>query len=132
MVSLARAGFAVAVLAALSGCATSSGQTPPAAAAAAVVAAPYLGLANGSLGQNLDAADKTAANKAELAALSSGDRKTWRGDDGSYGYVAPAAGAGGLPRLHPHRLYQRPSGRRQRHGLPRGRQLEAERLIFRL
>ncbi len=92
MVFLARAGLAIAVLATLSGCAGSSGETPPPAAAA--VAAPYAGLASGSLGANLDATDRAAANKAEVAALSSGDRKTWRGDDGSYGYVAPAEGAG--------------------------------------
>jgi surface antigen len=88
---LARAGFAIAVLATLSGCASSSGETPPPAAAVAV---PYVGLASGSLGANLNPTDKTAANKAELAALASGERKTWRGDDGSYGYVAPAPGAG--------------------------------------
>lgn len=92
---LARAGFAFAVLATLSGCASSSGATPPPAAAAAAAApAPYMGLASGSLGANLDATDKAAANKAEVAAVSSGDRKTWRGDDGSYGYVAPGTGSG--------------------------------------
>jgi len=42
----------------------------------------------------LSGAGKAAANKAELAALASGERKTWRGDDGSYGYVAPVAGGG--------------------------------------
>ncbi len=89
---LARAGFAFAVLATLSGCASSSGATPPPVAATAP--APYMGLTSGSLGANLDATDKAAANKAEVAALASGDRKTWRGDDGSYGYVAPAAGSG--------------------------------------
>jgi surface antigen len=93
VISLARAIFAVAALASLSGCATGSAETPPAAAAASVAPAPYVGLASGSLGQNLDATDRSAANKAEVAALASGERKTWRGDDGSYGYIAPAAGA---------------------------------------
>ena len=94
MFSVARAGFALAVLASLAGCAAAPGETPKAAAAVAAPPAPYVGLANGSLGQNLTASAKTAANDAELAALSSGERKTWRGDDGSYGYVAPAAGGG--------------------------------------
>jgi surface antigen len=92
---LARAGFAFAVLASLSGCQSTTGEPPAPAAAAAVVALPpYSGLTGGSLGQSLDAADKVAANKAELAALTSGERKTWRGDHGAYGYVAPAAGGG--------------------------------------
>ena len=101
MISLARAGFALVALAALSGCASTASpsvETPaPAVAAVAVTPPPpppYNGLASGSLGQNLNVAGKAAANKAELAALASGERKTWRGDDGSYGYVAPAAGTG--------------------------------------
>lgn len=99
MIFLARAGFALVVLAALSGCASTSAETPATAAAAAAVTPPpppppYVGLASGSLGQSLNVVGKAAANKAELAALASGERKTWRGDDGSYGYVAPVAGTG--------------------------------------
>ncbi len=63
-----------------------------------------MGLASGSLGQNLTANARTAANNAELAAVSSGERKTWRGDDGSYGYIAPAA-AGGDCRDFTHTVY---------------------------
>lgn len=93
---LARAGFALTVLISLSACNSTSNEAPavtaPAApAAAASPPAPYAGLADGSLGQNLDAASKSAANKAEVAALSSGERKTWRGENGAYGYVAPGA-----------------------------------------
>jgi surface antigen len=101
VISLARAGFAFVALAALSGCASTASpsvETPaPAVAAVAVTPPPpppYSGLASGSLGQSLSGAGKAAANKAELAALASGERKTWRGDDGSYGYVAPTAGTG--------------------------------------
>ncbi len=93
MFSVARVGFALAVLASLAGCAATPGETPKTAAVVATPA-PYLGLANGSLGTNLTANARTAANDAELAAVTSGERKTWRGDDGSYGYVAPAAGGG--------------------------------------
>lgn len=95
MVFLPRAGLAlvvsIVVAGALSGCASRSSETQPQAAA---LPAPYAGLPSGSLGANLDPADKAAANKAEMAALASGERKTWRGDDGSYGYIAPANGAG--------------------------------------
>ncbi len=89
--SVARAGFAFTVLVALAGCAPTSVEKPPAAAA---VASPYLGLASTSLGDNLDPGDKISANNAELAALTSGERKTWRGDNGAYGYIAPGAGGG--------------------------------------
>jgi surface antigen len=95
VVFLPRAGLAlvvsIVVAGALSGCASRSSETQPQAAA---LPAPYAGLPSGSLGANLDPADKAAANKAEMAALASGERKTWRGDDGSYGYIAPANGAG--------------------------------------
>ena len=63
-----------------------------------------MGLASGSLGDSLGAASRTAANNAEAAALSSGDRKTWRGDDGAYGYVAPGAAAGDCRKIS-HTIY---------------------------
>lgn len=85
MVSLARAGLACIALVSLAGCAGAPNQPPPAAAASA----PYIGLANGTLGASLDAFDKQAADKAEFTALNTGQRRTWRGDDGTYGYVAP-------------------------------------------
>lgn len=97
MFSVARVGFAfasLAVLASLAGCASGSGEPPAVAAATPVTAAPYVGLTSGALGENLDASAKTAANNAELAALASGERKTWRGDNGAYGYIAPSAGSG--------------------------------------
>lgn len=95
MFSLARAGFALFAFAALSGCGMTSADTPPPAAAAVVAPPPpYVGLASGSLGQSLNANGKAAADKAELAAVASGERKTWRGDDGSYGYIAPGAASG--------------------------------------
>ncbi|MGO9391543.1 hypothetical protein [Rhodoblastus sp.] len=103
MFSVARAGFALAVFASLAGCASTPGETPKAAAVVAPPA-PYMGLANGSLGQSLTASARTAANNAELAAVTSGERKTWRGDDGSYGYIAPAA-AGGDCRDFTHTVY---------------------------
>lgn len=93
----ARAGFALAVLLSLPACNTSSTEAPVAAAPAppAPVAPPsYAGLASGSLGQALDAASRSSANKAESAALSAGDTRTWRGQSGAYGYVAPGAADG--------------------------------------
>lgn len=94
----ARAGFALAVLLSLSACNTTSTEAPAAAAVtpppAPVAPPPYAGLASGSLGQALDAASRSSANKAESAALSAGDTRTWRGESGAYGYVAPGAADG--------------------------------------
>jgi surface antigen len=93
--SLARATLAVVLLAVLAGCASTPAETPKAAAAVPPPPPPpYVGLIDGSLGSSLAPGARTAANNAELTALASGERKTWRGDDGSYGYVAPAAGGG--------------------------------------
>ncbi len=91
---LARAGAAGAMMLSLAGCAQMGGSAPPPPAAMAPPPPPYAGLASRTLGASLDEADRTAANNAELAALASGDRKTWRGDDGTYGYVAPGAANG--------------------------------------
>ena len=105
MKNLARAGLACAILVSLAGCATPNVETPsPVAAPAPVAPAPYVGLASGSLGDSLGAASRTAANNAEAAALSSGDRKTWRGDDGAYGYVAPGAANGDCRKIS-HTVY---------------------------
>ncbi len=93
MKSLARAGIAGAMMISLAGCAKLGGSAPP-PVAVAPPPPPYAGLASGALGASLDEADRTAANSAESAALASGDRKTWRGDDGAYGYVAPGAANG--------------------------------------
>ncbi|MCW2286355.1 surface antigen [Rhodoblastus acidophilus] len=101
---LARAGFALIALVSLSACNSGLSEGPAVAAVSAPAPAaqpaappappPYVGLADGSLGQKLDAASRSAANKAEIAALASGDRKTWRGENGAYGYVAPGAANG--------------------------------------
>ncbi|MGO8738319.1 hypothetical protein [Rhodoblastus sp.] len=94
---MARAGAAgaltISLAMSLAGCAQMGGSAAPPPAVAAAPP-PYMGLASGALGASLDEADRTAANKAESSALASGDRKTWRGDDGTYGYVAPGAANG--------------------------------------
>jgi surface antigen len=101
----ARAGVALTVLLFLSACNSSSTETPAAAAATpAPPPPPYAGLASGPLGQTLDAASKSAANKAEVAALASGERKTWRGENGAYGYVAPGVATGDCRELT-HTIY---------------------------
>ena len=63
--------------------------TPDAAPAA--VTPPMMGaFLEGPVGAKLGTADRDKAYQAELDALSSGDRKTWRGGKGSFGFVALA------------------------------------------
>ena len=42
----------------------------------------------GSVGNRLGDADREKAYQAEVDALAAGDRKTWRGVKGNFGYVA--------------------------------------------
>lgn len=106
---------AIALLAfALAGC---LGETPPQAAApaapattpaaaAAPAARPVLaGVLAGSLTQGVAEADREAALNAQVAALDSGQRKTWRGPKGAFGWIEPGAeGAGGC-RDYAHTIY---------------------------
>jgi surface antigen len=72
----------------------------PAPAAAASAAAPALpsgaalgGILGGSVGAQLDEIDRQAAYDAQTTALEAGQRQTWRGKSGAFGYVEPGPGA---------------------------------------
>ena len=65
--------------------------TPDVAPAPPPAMGPFL---EGPLGQRLGEADRDRAFHAELDALQSGERKSWRGVKGNFGYVVPAATAG--------------------------------------
>jgi surface antigen len=78
-----------------------AGAPPPAAGAPAEPAAPVIptgaalgGVLGGPVGASLTDDDRAAAWKAQVAALSSGQRRSWRGDHGVFGYVAPGAATG--------------------------------------
>lgn len=79
----------------LAGCAMGSGAVGPVAVASPPPAAPepvsYGAFLEGPVGQRLAAADRDKALAAEQDALAAGQRKTWRGTGGTYGYVEPAA-----------------------------------------
>jgi surface antigen len=96
-----------AAAAALAGCSATGANAPPATAAAALspdagpAAAPETvdpsmlgGVLAGSVGLGLENADRVAAYKAQVAALESGQRSSWRGERGVYGYVEAGAAAG--------------------------------------
>jgi surface antigen len=51
------------------------------------------GILGGAAGAQLDEADREAAYDAQVAALDAGERRTWRGARGAFGYVEPGAGA---------------------------------------
>lgn len=66
-------------------------------------------LLEGPLGTKLAEADRHSAFAAETQALASGERKTWRGSRGVYGYVVPGGAAsaseGGECRTFTHTIY---------------------------
>jgi surface antigen len=77
----------------------SSAAPPP--APAAPDAAPTLptgaalgGILGGPVGAQLDEADRQAAYDAQVAALEAGQRRTWRGAHGAYGFIEPSPGVG--------------------------------------
>jgi|SRR5579872_1887389 len=98
--------LAACAAAALAGCSTSGQSAPPPAAAtagAALAPAPIPetvdpsmlgGVLAGSVGLGLENSDRVAAYKAQSAALESGQRSSWRGERGVYGYVEPGAAQG--------------------------------------
>lgn len=78
------------------GCAVGGfGAIGPVAAAPPPSVAPepvsYGAFLEGPVGQKLAGADRDKALAAEQDAVAAGQRRTWRGTAGTYGYVEPAA-----------------------------------------
>jgi surface antigen len=92
--------------AALAGCTpTNQSAPPPVAAVSASPAQPVPipenvapsmlgGVLAGSVGLGLENSDRVAAYKAQFAALETGQRSSWRGDRGVYGYAEAGAAQG--------------------------------------
>ena len=104
IVRIAMAGLFCAALA-VSGC----NSTEPSAPAAVVVAAPEPpapGVIGAAIGRELDAADRVTAVAAQQEAVASGQRKSWRGAHGAYGFVEPGpeAAMGGC-RDYTHKIF---------------------------
>ncbi len=99
------AAAALAGASALAGCSTTgtggaslaSLSVPGTAPVAAVEAAPlpvpvnYGGFLGGAAGSKLPEADRKAALAAEDGAIASGERRSWKGDHGVYGFVVPGS-----------------------------------------
>lgn len=89
---------------------TGSGEPPAATAASTKPTAPAIsGVIAGPFAAELSEADRQRAHEAEVSALESGKRQSWRGDKGLFGYVEPgteSAGIGGKCRDYSHTIYQ--------------------------
>jgi surface antigen len=94
-----------ALAAALAGCNSTSQSAPPPVAAATPAAGPAAtpenvdpsmlgGVLAGSVGLGLENGDRVAAYKAQVSALETGQRSSWRGEKGVYGYVEAGAAQG--------------------------------------
>jgi surface antigen len=87
--------------------ACNSSRAPSGAGAAPVIAAPEppaAGVVGAALGQALDEKDRGAAIAAQQEAVNSGARKSWRGEHGAYGFIAPGPEASGC-RDYTHKIF---------------------------
>jgi surface antigen len=78
-----------------------AGAPPPAAGAPAQPATPAIptgaalgGVLGGPVGASLTDEDRRAAWNAQVSALDSGQRRSWRGEHGVFGFVEPGAATG--------------------------------------
>jgi surface antigen len=97
----------------LAGCSSvGSGAAPPAVAAPAEPAAPAIptgaalgGVLGGAIGGSLSDGDRQTAWEAQVAALDSGQRRSWRGSHGVFGYVEAGAATGDGCRAYSQTIY---------------------------
>src|SRR5271167_3946845 len=90
----------------------SGGGSPSVAAPPAQPAAPAIptgaalgGVLGGPLGASLTDDDRQAAWEAQIAALDSGQRRSWRGSHGVFGFVEPGAETGSGCRAYAQTIY---------------------------
>jgi surface antigen len=107
-------GIVLGVAALLSACSRAEpsveANVAPVASAqpAAPVEAPPIiiaGVAAGPLAASLTQKDREAAAKAQIEALTSGQRQSWRGAGGAFGFVEPKPAADGGCRNYTHTIF---------------------------
>lgn len=104
VVRVIAASSLVCSLLALPACNSTAPVTTSVAPAAPEPPAP--GVVGSAIGRELDAAEKETAIAAQQEAVNSGQRKSWRGAHGSYGFIEPGAeGALGGCRDYTHKIY---------------------------
>ena len=84
----------------LAGC----GGQQAAPVAAATEEPPAPGVVGSSAGRELSEADKAIAIAAQQQAVATGQRKSWKGSHGVYGFITPGAETGGC-RDYTHRIF---------------------------
>jgi surface antigen len=95
----------------LAGCSSvGSGSAPQAAAAASAepaipTGAALGGVLGGPIGASLTDSDRQSAWEAQVGALDSGQRRSWRGSQGVFGYVEPGVPAGDGCRAYSQTIY---------------------------
>ncbi|MGJ0510435.1 MAG: hypothetical protein ACR652_25595 [Methylocystis sp.] len=94
----------LSTLAALGACSSTAPPAPTPVVVAAPPPPPAPGVLDGPIGQSLDEKDRAAAIAAQHEAVSSGTRKSWRGERGAYGIVTPGA-ENGVCREYAHRIF---------------------------
>ncbi len=111
------AGFLAVAATCLAGCSgfgMSGGPPPPPpvapppeapAARAIPIGAALGGILGGPIGASLSDADRQAAWEAQIAALDAGQRRSWRGAHGVFGFVEPGAETGGGCRAYSQTIY---------------------------
>ncbi len=90
-----------------SGTSASAAAPQPASAAAPALpsGAALGGVLGGPIGAALTESDRQAAWNAQIAALESGQSRSWRGSQGVFGFVAPGAETGGGCRAYSQTIY---------------------------
>lgn len=94
---------------ALAGCASTQAPpvetaAPPAPAVDAVSEPPAPGVVGVSIGQALNESDRVVAITAQQDAIASGERKSWRGEKGAYGFIIPGPETGAC-RAYTHKIF---------------------------
>lgn len=105
----AKATLAMSLLCAASGLSACNSTPEP---AHVVVATPVVttppppapGVIGGAIGQSLGEKDRATAIAAQQEAVSTGARKSWRGDKGAYGFVTPGS-ENGACRDYTHKIF---------------------------
>jgi surface antigen len=105
-------GFVAPVLAGCSGFSGGEAAPPTAAVVQAQPATPVIpsgaalgGILGGPIGTALSDADRETAWNAQLGTLDSGQRRSWRGSHGVFGFVEPGAETGGGCRAYSQTIY---------------------------
>ena len=119
MIAIGSIGLAGCQSVGLSGAPPVTGSTTPAGAAASTVSpsptglpapatpsgAALGGVLGGPVGASLSDDDRQAAWDAQVAALNSGQRRSWRGSHGLFGFVEPGAATGDGCRAYSQTIY---------------------------